>query len=416
MYIEKNLSNGIRVIAEKIDYLRSVSIGVWVGNGSRHEAESENGMSHFIEHMLFKGSSKRSAAQIASAIDSVGGELNAFTAREYTCFYTRTLDAHAELAVDVLSDMLIRPTLSERDMDMERRVVMEEIRMDDDSPAALADNMYYSTVWRGTSAGRPILGTPESLSGITPDKMRGYMRTHYTARNIVIAVSGSFDDSLFDMLERYFGCYDVKSEPPELPQASFTHGHAFREKDIEQVQLIAGFNGIDIMDEAVYPLLVFNNVFGDGMSSRLFQNIREREGLVYSVFASHGALTGTGTFDIMAEMSAENFERVCELIDREIRTVRRDGLTADEVERAKEMLKGRYMLSYESTSQRMESAGRSLLANKRVYSPEEVIRKIDEVNTSSIADIIERLFGNGAAATAVLGPVSSAEAAHGINM
>lgn len=405
MYIYRTLSNGIRVVAEKIDYLKSVSIGVWVGNGSRYEKAEENGISHFIEHMLFKGSSKRSAAEIAAAIDNVGGQINAFTAREYTCFYTKTLDYHAEIAMDVLSDMIFAPTLDAGDMELEKRVISEEISLYEDSPEDLVYDLYYRAVWGDTPMGRTVLGTNESLAGITPDIMRAYMNKHYTVNNIIISVSGNFGDGFFELLEKYFGGYDAAAPKPELPHAEFRSGSILRSKDIEQVQLVVGFDGIDIMDESVYALMVFNNVFGSGMSSRLFQNIREKEGLVYSVCAGHSAYIGTGSFDICAGMNRENLSRVCELIAKELKIVKRDKLTADEVERSKEMLKGGYILSYESTGARMQGAGRSLLLDKPIYTQEEALERIDAVTVEDVAEIIDRVTDEKTISTAVLGPV-----------
>lgn len=404
MYIYKTLSNGIRVVAEKIDHLRSVSIGVWVGNGSRYETAEENGISHFIEHMVFKGSSKRSAEQIAEAIDGVGGQINAFTTREYTCFYTKTLDAHAELAMDVLSDMIFKPTLGEKDMDLEKRVVYEEINMYEDYPEDYVYDLYYRSVWGDTPMGRTVLGTPETLGKITPDMMRNYMRTHYTVNNIIISVSGSFEDDFFDALEKYFGWYGVKLPKPDMQEASFNKGIVLKQKDIEQVQLVVGFDSIDIMDESVYSLLIFNNIFGCGMSSRLFRNIREKEGLVYSVGAGHSAYIGTGSFDISAGMSPENLERVCELINKEINIIKRDKLTKDEVARSKEMLKGSYMLSYESSDARMQGAGRSLLLDKPIYTPEKAIKRIDAVTVDDVANTIDRVMNIETMSVAVLGP------------
>lgn len=409
MYIYKTLSNGIRVVADKIDYLRSVAIGVWVGSGSRYENAEENGISHFIEHMVFKGSSKRSAAEIADAIDSVGGQINAFTSREYTCFYTKTLDEHADIAMDVLSDMIFKPTLLAEDMELEKRVITEEISLYEDSPEDLVYDLYYRAVWGNTPMGRTVLGTAESLDKITPDMMSSFMKSHYTAKNIIISVSGNFDDGFFDLLEKYFGVHDIAADEPYMAAADFGGENIFREKETEQVQLVVGFKGIDVMDEAVYPLLVFNNIFGGGMSSRLFQNIREREGLVYSVGAGHSAYIGTGCFDIFAGMNTENLERVYELIENEIRLIRRDKLTAYEVASSKEMLKGSYILSYESTNARMQGAGRSMLLNKPVYTPEEVLEKIDAVTVDSVAEIIERVTDEKTKSCAVVGPVKEEE-------
>lgn len=410
MYQYRTLKNGIRVVAEKINYLKSISIGVWIGNGSRYESAAENGISHFIEHMLFKGTQNRSAAQIANEIDAVGGQIDAFTSREYTCFCTKTLDTHIPIALDILSDMLYNPRLDADDMALERQVIGEEIRMYADSPEELVYDLSSYAVWGDTPMGRPILGTYESLDGITPDIMRNYMNNHYTSANTIISVSGNFDESLFDLLEKYFGSRELSDSKPYLPDVPYLSGNNIvRTKDIEQVQLVAAFKGIDVMDESVYSLLVFNNVFGCGMSSRLFQNIREQRGLVYSISAGHSAYINTGVFDISAGMSAESLKEVASLISKEINTIKRDKLTKDEISKAKEQLKGNYILSSESTGARMQGAGRSLLLGKPIYTQEEALQKIDAVNTDSVAEIIDRVLDSSTLCISAVGPVESAE-------
>lgn len=406
MYQFRTLQNGIRVVAEKIDYLKSVSIGVWVGNGSRYESKEVNGISHFIEHMLFKGTENLAADEIARAIDSIGGQIDAFTGREYTCFYTKTLDAHAHIALNVLSEMIFRPTLDSNDMALERRVIEEEIRMYEDSPEDLVYDLSSEAVWGDTPMGRTILGTYETLETITPDIMREYMQSHYTGANIVISVSGNFGEDFFDMLERYFGSQKIASTPPLLPKAEYRCGQSLvRKKDIEQVQLVVSFKGIDVMDEGVYSLLTMNNIFGFGMSSRLFQNIREKRGLVYSISAGHSSYAGTGLFDIAAGMKPESLKKVAELITGEIKTIKRDKLTRDEVEKSKERLKGSYILASESTGARMQGAGRALLAGKPIYTQEEVLSQIDAVNTDTVADMIDRVLDTDTACFAAVGQV-----------
>lgn len=410
MYQYRTLKNGIRVVAEKIDYLRSIAIGVLIGNGSRYESKDENGISHFIEHMLFKGSENRSAAQIAHEIDSVGGQLDAFTSREYTCFYTKTIDEHIPSALDILSDMLFHPRLDGEDMALERQVIKEEIRMYEDSPEDLVYDLSSYAVWGDSPMGRTILGTYDSLDKITPEIMRKYMNNHYTRENIIISVSGNFDDNFFDLLEKYFGTQLLPEKSPLLPEAKYLcKNNIVRTKDIEQVQLVATFKGIDVMDESVYSLLVFNNVFGCGMSSRLFQNIREKHGLVYSITAGHSAYIGTGVFDISAGMSAESVNEVSQLISNEINIIKRDKLTHEEIRKAKEQLKGNYILSGESTGARMQGAGRSLLLNKPIYTQEETLKKIDAVNADSVADIIDRVLDSSTLCLSAVGPVDSVD-------
>lgn len=410
MYQYRTLKNGIRVVAEKINYLKSISIGIWVGNGSRYESRDVNGISHFIEHMLFKGTENRSAAQIAYEIDAVGGQLDAFTTREYTCFYTKTIDSQIPAALDVLSDMFFNPLLDAGDMALERQVIGEEIRMYEDSPEDLVFDLSSRAVWGDTPMGRTILGTYESLEKITPDIMRSYMNNHYTSANTIISVAGNFDNNFFELLEKYFGSREMPSLKPVMPQAQYMSGsNAVKQKDIEQVQLAAAFKGIDVMDESVYSLLVFNNVFGCGMSSRLFQNIREKRGLVYSVSAGHSAYINTGVFDISAGMNPENLGEVAELISKEINIIKRDKLTSDEINKSKEQLKGNYILSSESTGARMQGAGRSLLLDKPIYTQEEALRKIDCVNSDSVAEIIDRVLDTKTLCIAAVGPVDSVE-------
>lgn len=409
MYIEKELSNGIRICAEKIPYVQSVSVGVWVGNGSRFEKKEENGISHFIEHMVFKGTKKRSARDIALEMDSVGGQLNAFTTRECTCFYAKTLNEYVETSLDLLSDMVFEPELSEENTDLERNVILEEIAMYEDSPEDLVYDIFSETIWGDTPMGRTILGTEKTLSEITPQKLRNYMRTHYTSKNIVIAISGSFEDSMFEQLEKYFGQRKLEDNEVEFEPVSYKAGQRCVRKDFEQVQLVAGFDGIDVFDESVYPLMVFNNVFGSGMSSRLFQNIREKYGLVYSIFAGHSAYIGTGTFDIAVAASPDNLARVAQLISDEIIRIKRDKLTDDEIERAKIQLKGNYMLSTEHVGARMQTLGRAALLKRPLRSPEETISRIMSVGRDDVSEIIDRIFNADTFSVAAVGQIDKVD-------
>lgn len=402
------LSNGIRVVSEEIPFVRSISIGIWIGNGSRFEGAAENGMSHFIEHMLFKGTDRRNAKQIASEIDAVGGQLNAFTTREYTCYYTKTLDEHTEIALDVLSDMLFNSRFDKQAMDLERRVITEEINMYEDEPEELAADLIMEAAYPDCALGRTILGTPESLGSITPDSMRSFIKSHYTTKNTVVSISGHFDESLFDLLEKYLANHDMQHTMPKMPHCEYkSGGKIVRTKDCEQIQLVTGFKSIDVKDDAVYSLLAFNNVFGSGMSSRLFQNIREQKGLAYSVYAYHSAYIGTGMFNICAGMAPENLKIVCKLISDEVNKIKREKLSKEEVDAAKEQLKGNYILSYESVGARMQAAGRNLLLDRPIIPPEEVIDKINKISTDSVAKIIDRVLDTKTLCIAAVGTLNS---------
>ncbi len=402
----KVLSNGIRVVSEHIPYLKSVSIGVWIGNGSCNELAGENGISHFIEHMLFKGTKNRTARDITLEMDSVGGRLNAFTAREYTCFYTKTLDAHAPLAIDILSDMLYNSLLLEEDMNLERKVIFEEIDMCADEPEEVVHDLIMEASYGKSAMGRTILGTKESLSRIDSRLMREFIKSHYTAENTVIAMSGNFDDSIFDILEEFFGKREIEKTPPKAEDCPYMPGKIIKRKECEQVQLVAGFQGISNDDERVYPLLVFNNIFGEGMSSRLFQNIREQRGLVYSIYAYHSSYRNTGMFNISAGFNPANLNEVSELISKEINIIKKDKLTKEEIQRGKEQLKGNYILSYEAAGARMQSAGRAILAGKPIYTPEEVLEKIDKITSEDIADIIDDVLLGDTLSVAAVGPIA----------
>lgn len=404
------LSNGIRIVSEKIPYVKSVSIGVWVGNGSRCETKDENGMSHFIEHMFFKGTDRRNAKAIAYEIDSIGGQINAFTTREYTCYYTKTLDEHIEIALDVLSDMIYSSKLDENAMNMERNVISEEINMYEDEPEELAADLIMEAAYGDDPMGRPILGTVKSLSGITPQKMRDYIKSHYTTKNTVISVSGNYDDSMFELMEKYFANREIRDNDVLIPESIYKPGKRIvRTKDSEQVQLIAGFNSIDVKDSGVYSLLAFNNIFGSGMSSRLFQNIREQKGLAYSVYAYHQAYVGTGMFSICAGMMPQNVETVAGLITEEILRIKKELLTDDELTMAKEQLKGNYILSYESVGARMQAAGRNLLLDRPIVSPEEVLEKINNISKDSVAEIIERVLDTNTLCVAAVGAIDNVD-------
>lgn len=410
MHTIKVLSNGIRVVYEKIPYVRSISIGVWIGNGSRCEEKWENGISHFIEHMLFKGTKKRTAKQIAREIDSIGGQINAFTTREYTCYYTKTLDEHTEIALDVLSDMLFSSKLDEDDIKLERGVIIEEINMYDDEPEEVVQDLIMEAAYGDTPMGRTILGTKESLEKINSQNMRSYLKNHYTTKNTVISVSGNFDDTLFLLLEKYFAKSDMKTNDILISDVEFQTGrNIVRKKDSEQIQLILGFEGIDVHDDLVYSLLAFNNIFGGTMSSRLFQNIREKRGLAYSVYAYHQAYIKTGIFNISAGFAPKNLEVVCDLISKEINRIKKENLSKEELKMAKEQLKGNYILSYESIGARMQAAGRNLLLNKPIISSDEVLDKINKVSNDSIAELIEKILNKDKMCVAAVGALDSAD-------
>jgi predicted Zn-dependent peptidase len=404
-----SLKNGVRVVCEKLQYVRSVSVGIWVRTGSRDEDVRINGISHFIEHMLFKGTSTRSAAQIAEAIDNIGGQLNAFTGKECTCFYAKTLDEHIGIALDVLSDMFFNSVFANKDISLEKRVIIEEIVMYEDSPEDLVHDVLSETVWGGSSVGYPILGTKKSLRNVNRQRILEYMRERYTPANTVISVAGNYDDRMLEeLLERYFGAWDpgvIRDEAQD--NAVFKADVRIREKDTEQVHICIGFEGVKNGDDNLYPLLAVNNILGGGMSSRLFQRIREKKGLVYSIYSYPTTYKDTGLFTVYAGMKPDNLNEVMQLIYDEIRIMKKKGISLSDLEKTKEQMKGNYILGLESTSSRMNSIGKSELLLGYINTPEEILEKIEAVTMESVETMIVRIFDLDRKGISIVGNVQS---------
>ncbi len=394
MYRKYTLDNGIRLVCEKIPYVRSVSVGVWIGTGSRNENQKNNGISHFIEHMMFKGTEKRTAKEIAEIIDNVGGQINAFTGKECTCYYTKTLDEHLELAIELLADMLLNSKFDESDILTEKNVISEEISMYEDSPEELVQDILSGTVWDGNPLGYPILGTFESLSNIDRKMIRDYISENYTPDNCVIAVAGSFDDDhLLRTVEKYFGGWvPGKNRKRDYERVEFISNVKMKEKDTEQVHICLGFHGIEHGNDLIYSLLAVNNILGGGMSSRLFQKIREEKGLVYSIYSYPSSYKNTGLFTIYAGMKPKYMDEVLSLIVGEIELLKREGMSPDDLEKSKEQLKGSYILGLESTSSRMSSIGKSELLLGYTNTPEEILDKMEKVDVDSVSEVINKVF------------------------
>jgi predicted Zn-dependent peptidase len=409
MHRKFTLKNGVRVVYERIPYVRSVSAGIWVRTGSRNENSKNNGISHFVEHMLFKGTRERSAAQIAECIDNIGGQLNAFTGKECTCFYARTLDEHIEIALDLLSDMFFNSVFDKKDIALEKRVILEEISMYEDSPEELVHDLLSETVWGGSSIGKPILGTKSSLRNINRQMIAEYMDERYNQPNTVIAVAGNFDESRLEaLLEKYFGAWAPKNgKAQEFQHVEFRPEKGIKEKDTEQVHICLGFDGIKYGDDDIYPLLAVNNILGGGMSSRLYQKIREEKGLVYAIYSYPTTYTDTGLFTIYAGMKPENLKEVIKLIETEIGSIRKKGITQAELERVREQMKGNYILGLESTSSRMNSIGKSELLRGYIYTQDEILEKISSITMDDIDRIIRRIFDTDRKGVSIVGNIKT---------
>ncbi len=394
MYKRTVLDNGLRIVCENIPYVRSISLGIWVGTGSRNETIANSGISHFIEHMLFKGTKNRTAKEIAQSIDNIGGQLNAFTGKECTCYYTKTLDSDIDIAIEVLADMMFNSNFSKKDIDIERKVILEEIGMYEDYPEEMVHDILSETVWKDNSLGYPILGTSDSLKLINKDLFNEYMIKNYTPDNCVISVVGNFDyEKLVHLITKYFG--DWKSDK-ELVQgfepSIFTKDIKIKQKDTEQVHVCLGFNGIEHGKDELYTLLAINNILGGGMSSRLFQKIREQEGLVYSIYSYPSSYKDAGLFTIYAGMNPEQYENVLNLICLELNLLLEKGISEDDLEKSKNQLKGSYILGLESTSSRMNSIGKSELMLEKINTPDKILEKIDEINPFGVRELIKRIF------------------------
>ena len=405
-YAKTTLDNGVRVVTEQVPHVRSASIGVWVSVGSSHEEPAVRGISHCIEHMLFKGTASRSARDIAELMDSVGGNLNAFTDKEATCYHARVVDTHVPLAIEVLADMFVNSTIDPDELHKEQQVILEEIRMYDDSPDEVSQDLFLRSVWGGSALGEPTIGYAQTVSAITRQSILDYMAAKYSPGSIVITAAGQVDHAAFvEEAARRFGSlrggpHHDDPEPPVFRPVS-----VIKQKDCEQVYVLVGAEGTSASDDRRYVYSVLDTILGGGMASRLFQEIREKRGLVYSVYSSHQTYRTGGLFTVAASTRPKNAAEVLGLIRAETANLAEHGVTAEEVARAKEHLKGGLLLSLESTSTRMLRLGRTELVSGRTIPPSEVIAKVDAVTKEQVDAIARTLFAPGRSALTVLGPI-----------
>jgi predicted Zn-dependent peptidase len=407
LYRKTILGNGIRVVTEHIPYVRSVTIGFWFRTGSRDEGAENNGVSHLIEHMVFKGTTTRSAREIAETVDAAGGQLNAFTSKEHTCFYVRVLDGHLRLGVQVLSDMLLNSRFDACEMDKEKGVVIEEIRMYEDCPDELVHDMLAGAVLADHPLGKGILGTEAIISDLDRDTLVSHMSKHYTAGNLVVAAAGNVTHEQVVALVNEFL---VDMEGDQTPVSTSNHPPAkahssVRTKDTEQVHLCLGGLGVGRHSEQRYALYVLDMALGGGMSSRLFQELREERGLVYATYSYHTLFQDTGLFSIYAGCGPANVPQVLELARAECDRLVTYGFDALELHRAKEQLKGSLVLSLESTANRMSRLAKGELFEEKVLTPDELIARIDAVTPSQVHSVAEKLLGNGSQVTVAIGPI-----------
>ncbi|AUG57931.1 M16 family metallopeptidase [Acetivibrio saccincola] len=402
------LKNGVRVVYEEIPYVRSVSTGLWVGAGSRGENTTNNGISHFIEHMLFKGTKKRTAKEIAETIDNIGGQLNAFTSKECTCYYTKTLDTYLDTSLDLLSDMFFNSKFDEKDIEIEKNVILEEIGMYEDTPEELVHDILSEAVWQDDPLGMPILGTSKSLGNINREQIKKYMEENYFPENTVIAIAGNIDgdkavESIRERFENWGNSNCCKNKSIAPPK--FKNNKVYREKETEQIHMCLGFRGVEQGSDELYSLLAVNNIFGGGMSSRLFQKIREEKGLVYSIYSYPSSYKNAGLFTIYAGMNAEHLNEVLKLIINEINILVKKGISKKDMAKSKEQLKGNYILGLESTSSRMNSIGKSEILLGKILTSREVLDKIDRIDFEKVDAVIKKVFDLNNMAISVVGNI-----------
>ncbi len=408
MYQKTTLPNGVRIVTEEIDYVRSVAVGIWVGAGSRDEKEGYEGISHFIEHMLFKGTKNRTARQIAESLEAVGGQLNAFTTKEYTCYYAKVLDEDFDLALDVLNDMFFESLFDEEEIEKEKRVVIEEIKMYEDSPDEIIHDLFSDYVWDDHPLGRPILGTEASIKGLSKEKIHTFMNQHYAPDNLVIAVAGKIKHE--DVLKKLSSIYGKFQRGGRRVLEGTPVGHQVNKmvyKDTEQMHLILGVPGVGQEDKDIFPMHIINNVLGGGLSSRLFQEVREQRGMAYTVFSYHSTYVDTGLFAIYAGTTPSNSREVVECILGEIMDIKKNGLTKEELERTKSQIKGGLYLGLESASSRMSRLGKTELTYNRVIAPEEVVEKLERVSMEDIHRVANRLWLKDKVSLLMLGPAGN---------
>ncbi|WP_106766017.1 M16 family metallopeptidase [Paenibacillus faecalis] len=386
------LSNGLRVVMEQIPTCRSVSFGIWVKTGSRNESPDVNGITHFIEHMMFKGTERFDARAIAEQFDAIGGNVNAFTSKEYTCYYAKVLDEHLPIAVDVLSDMFFNSRLDSEELMKEKNVILEEIAMYEDTPDDLVHDLMSLAAYGDHPLAYPILGTKERLEAMDADDLRSYMNSHYTIENTVIALAGNIDDRVIELLERHFGAFKTSGTPQQLTVPIFQDGLIYHKKKTEQNHICLSFPGCSIGDDLQYAMVLLNNAIGGGMSSRLFQEIREKRGLAYSVYSYHSSHADSGMFTIYAGTAPKQTKDVLDLSVEILSDLAVKGMTEEELHKGKEQLKGSLILSLESTGSRMNRLGKNELMLGRHYGLDEMIQSIEQVSMEDIQKVIQRMF------------------------
>jgi predicted Zn-dependent peptidase len=405
MVTREVLDNGLRLITETMPHVRSVTIGVWLMRGSRHESDERSGIAHFVEHMLFKGTEERTAEDIAQAIDSIGGQLDAFTAKEYASYYIKVLDEHLPLAVDLLADIVLRPAFVADEIEREKKVILEEIKMVEDTPDDLVHELFTQHFWEGHPLGRPILGSKESVESFTSESLHHYFRGAYVARNMIISAAGNLDHArVRELIESAFGLLAAAGEPLEGTPPRVVPQIITRTKDLEQSHICLGTDSYPQKHDDRYVSYILNTVLGGSMSSRLFQNVREKRGLAYAVFSGLSAYRDAGNITIYAGCANEAVSEVIDLCVEELRGMKKAPIPDTELRRAKDHLKGSLMLSLENTASRMSHLARQEIYFDRHFGLDETLAGVERVTDGDLMRVATDLFADGSLAATVLGP------------
>ena len=408
-YKKTILSNGVRVVTEEIPHVRSLSLGFWIETGSRNEVHAHNGISHFIEHMVFKGTKKRTVKEIAQSIESVGGYLNAFTSKEHTCYYARVLDEHLELATDVLSDMVFQPTFPEKELEKEKNVILEELKQAEDDPDDIIHDYFEKAIFKINPLGMPVIGTSQSITSLTRKDLVQYRTDHFISSNLVVAAAGNLNhEEVVELSKSYLqriahstketgNQYHSVFEKPSSLLCEY-------DKPIQQAHICLGTIGFKVLDKRRFSMQVLNTLLGDGMSSRLFQNIREKYGFAYAVYSFNNMMQETGTFGVYIGTDNKHVQRCIDLVWKELKSLRMHGITKEELSRTKAQLKGSMMLGMENIPNRMIRLGSSELYFGEFIPLDEIIKNIDAVTLENIQETADEIFKEDRFVTVIFHP------------
>ncbi len=399
------LPNGLTILTEKMDHIRSVAMGVWIRAGSRHELPEVNGISHFVEHMVFKGTKSRSAQRIAREVDAIGGNLDAFTGKETVCFNMKVLDEHVPTALEVLSDLVLNPVFASDEINRERGVILEEIKMDEDNPDYLVHEIFTQNFWKDHPLGKPILGTKETVRKFERETLFDFYGSRFLGGNIVFSAAGNIehDDFVAQVTRRFESLPAGQSEYPDAPPKTAARINLRNKKSLEQVQLCLGVPSPPVADESRYITLVLNTVLGGGMSSRLFQTVREERGLAYAIYSDLNPYRDTGSLCVYAGTSSDKAVQVIDLVMKEFSKLKNEPLQPDELRRAKDQLKGNLLLSLESSMSRMSNLARQQMYFNYFFGLQEILDKVEKVTDEQVMDMAKELFQPERVAVTLLG-------------